>query len=159
MITKQLLLYELKNFASYQKPATAKSLYEKYREPNQTELQFKRKLASIVKQIQDEQLTNLSISPPTGIIVSSNEGYYIARNREQAEYGVNFYREKVTDMQKRLNSLTQLINKTFPEPEQTKGDPENWYVFQGVIKPNWFREIKYKSVAPTIKQGKQNDKG
>ena len=120
MIKKHQLIYELKNFASHDRPLSAKALYEKYKEPNQTELQFKRKLAGMVKEIQDEQLTNSSISKPTGIIVSSNNGYYIAQNREQAELGADYYKQKVVDMQKRLSSLMQLINKTFPEPEQTK---------------------------------------
>lgn len=120
MIDKSNLIVQLLNFASINNPMTARDLYIKFKQPGETLDDYQRQIARMVREIQEEQERNASLSKPNRLIFSSNGGYYIALNRREAEQGFTYYKKKVDDMLVKMNHQKRLIDKVFPLPEQSE---------------------------------------
>lgn len=119
MIRRDQLVMELVTYSSYENPLGARYFCDKYKQKGETLDQYRRQLANMVREINDEIDRNKKLSSPKRIIMSCNGGYYIPQNREEALRGRQYYAEKVTDMQRKLNRMDHLINDIYPEPEQS----------------------------------------
>ena len=96
-------------------------MFEKYGKQNEKLEDYQRMIAKYARELQADQLSQYSVglSKPKGLIFSCNGGYYVARNRDEAIKGRSYYDKKLIDMFKNRRVMKKLIDKAFPESEQT----------------------------------------
>jgi len=118
MITKIQLLIELINFSSFDKPISSRDLFNKYRQPNETLIDYHRKVALLVRELQDDQIIQSGLNQPKKLVFSFSNGYYLTQNREEALGGLEYYIKPGKQIMERGGELLKLIDRTYPEPEQ-----------------------------------------
>ncbi|MBK7106669.1 MAG: hypothetical protein IPH62_15450 [Ignavibacteriae bacterium] len=122
MITKEKLLFELINYSSIDKPLDAAYFFNKFKLPGEGLSDYSRRIAIIVREIQNDQIYYSLINNPFYLVFSSGNGYYIAKNREDAEKGLNFYSERAKSILALTGKIDKMINLAFPleDPNQLK---------------------------------------
>lgn len=119
MITEAQFMVELINFSSGDRPITARAMYTKYATGKEKLEDYQRTIAKYARKIQKDQFKLSPLSKPEKLVFSSNEGYYIAKNRKEADDGLNYYTAKILEMLRQRRKIKIIIQKTYPEPEQT----------------------------------------
>jgi len=119
MIDRTQFIVELRNFSSAERPVTARALFNKHGRPGEKVEDYQRTIARFAREIQTEQFELSFLSKPQKLIFSCNEGYYVAKTRQEAEKGLRYYQEKLYEMLKQRSKLKKVINLTYPEEAQT----------------------------------------
>ncbi|MEN8193925.1 MAG: hypothetical protein ABFS12_13970 [Bacteroidota bacterium] len=119
MIDKDVLLSQLVTFSCFDRPLDARYFYDRYHSKDESILDYKRNVAKLIREIQNDQFYLQKIDKPFYLVFSCNEGYFIARNRGEALIGKEFYFKRARQIIEYTKKLENLINNVFPEPEQT----------------------------------------
>jgi hypothetical protein len=114
MVTKEKLLFELINFSSFDKPLDADFFFKKYKLKGETLSDYNRNIARIIRDLQNDQIYYSQLSKPFYLIFFSGKGYYIAKNRDAAIKGRDFYSERAKSILVLTSKIDKMINIAFP---------------------------------------------
>ncbi|MBK8946459.1 MAG: hypothetical protein IPM32_14480 [Ignavibacteriae bacterium] len=122
MISKETLLFELINFSSFEKPLDAYYFFHKYKIKEADFFNYNKKIVSLFKEIQNDQIYYSLLKKPFHLVFSSGNGYYIAKNRNEAINGRSYYSERAKSILALTGKIDKMINLAFPteDPNQLK---------------------------------------
>lgn len=120
MLSKDILLSALVTFSTFENPLDARYFFEHYSAKGETLNDFKRGIANLIREIQSDQIYQQRMNRAFLLVFSSARGYYVAKNRNEALSGRNFYFSRAHQIIEFTKKFDSLINQVFPEAEQTK---------------------------------------
>lgn len=120
MITKEKLLFELVNFSSINNPLDATYFFSKYKLRGENISDYRRKITQMVKDIQNDQIYNSQTRKPCYLIFSSVKGYYVAKNRDEAIRGRDYYSERAKSILALTNKIDKMISAAFPQKDESQ---------------------------------------
>jgi hypothetical protein len=120
MITKEKLLFELVNFSNIDNPLDATHFFNKYKLRGENISDYRRRIAQMVSDIQSDQIYNAQINKPFYLIFSSGKGYYIAKNRDDAIRGRDFYSARAKAILELTSKIDKMIRSAFPQSDEAQ---------------------------------------
>ena len=120
MITKESVLTDLLNHSSKDKPLDNCFFYNKYSSKEVDPFEFIKQFGSIIHDLQCDQIDAHSSSKPFSLIFETDQGYFIARNREEALMGNHFNLSRVKPLLTISYNYSRMIPIAFPveDPSQ-----------------------------------------
>ncbi len=103
MITKEKIIFHLRNFSNEKKPLSARYFYDQLGDEGESLRDFQRKLASIISEIIIDQMTYKNIA-----ICSCNDGYFIPKTEEGYLRGIYYLHSKIDEVQQRIRFLDEM---------------------------------------------------
>ena len=114
---KQQILFLILNFSSESKPLDSRFFYSKMNdtdEINDEKLKvFQRKLTYSIYEIQEDEYKNYKAGKSFNVILSNNNGYYVARSLQEAINGKDFLYDRVKPIVIRTNRIKEMIQDKF----------------------------------------------
>lgn len=114
MITKKSILTDLITNSSKECPLSKSYFFYKYSDKETDPFVFSSQLGSMIHDLQCDQIDAQSSSRPFHLIFESDQGYYIARNREDALIGNYFNLSKLNTLYTISSNYSRMIQKAFP---------------------------------------------
>ena len=119
MISKDILLSALVTFSTFENPLDSKYFFDHYSAKGENINDFKRGIANLIREIQSDQIYLQKTNRAFQLVFSSARGYYVAKNRKEAQSGRNFYFTRAKQIIEFTKKFDILIAQDFPEAEQT----------------------------------------
>jgi hypothetical protein len=108
---KTEIISDLLTLAREGKERSTRDFWLKYGDEAFTLDDFRRKFQEVIAQLIDDPNKEY-------FICANGRGFYIARNREQAQRGLDFIWSKLDDPLKRFHKNREWINKNYPPTEE-----------------------------------------
>ncbi len=118
MLSKDILLSTLVTFSTFENPLDVRYFHQHYAMKGESLNDFRRGIANLIREIQSDQIYLQKINRPYMLVFSSARGYYVAKNRNEALAGRDFYYSRAKQIIEFTKKFDALINNVYPEPEQ-----------------------------------------
>ena len=118
MLSKDILLSTLVTFSTFENPLDVRYFHQHYAMKGESLNDFRRGVANLIREIQSDQIYLQKINRPYMLVFSSARGYYVAKNRNEALAGRDFYYSRAKQIIEFTKKFDALINSVYPEPEQ-----------------------------------------
>lgn len=118
MLSKDILLSTLVTFSTFQNPLDVRYFHQNYAMKGESLNDFRRGIANLIREIQSDQIYFQKTNRPYLLVFSSPRGYYVAKNRNEALAGRDFYYSRAKQIIEFTKKFDDLINNIYPEPEQ-----------------------------------------
>ena len=118
MMTKEKVLADLLNYSSYDSPLNNCYFFKKYQSGSTlNRSQFDRELERLMNELKCDQIDAESLSKPFYLIYENEEGYYVAKNRDEALLGSNYQLSQVKSEITVSSNFIKMIGRAFPEED------------------------------------------
>ena len=118
MLSKDILLSTLVTFSTFENPLDVRYFHQHYAMKGESLNDFRRDIAKLIREIQSDQIYFQKNNRAYLLVFSSPRGYYVAKNRNEALAGRDFYFARANQIIKFTKKFDILINNIYPEPEQ-----------------------------------------
>ena len=118
MLSKDILLSTLVTFSTFENPLDVRYFHQHYAMKGESLNDFRRGIANLIREIQSDQIYLQKINRPYMLVFSSARGYYVAKNRNEALAGRDFYYSRAKQIIEFTKKFDALINNVYPEHEQ-----------------------------------------
>lgn len=118
MLSKDILLSTLVTFSTFQNPLDVRYFHQNYAMKGESLNDFRRGIANLIREIQSDQIYFQKTNRAYLLVFSSPRGYYVAKNRNEALAGRDFYYSRAKQIIEFTKKFDDLINNIYPEPEQ-----------------------------------------
>ena len=118
MLSKDILLSTLVTFSTFENPLDVRYFHQNYAMKGESLNDFRRGIANLIREIHSDQIYLQKINRPYMLVFSSTRGYYVAKNRNEALAGRDFYYSRARQIIEFTKKFDALINNVYPEPEQ-----------------------------------------
>ena len=119
MLSKDILLSQLVTFSSFEQPLDVRFFFERFSMKGETINYYRIGIANLIREIQSDQIYFQKTNRAYLLVFSSARGYYVAKNRNEALAGRDFYYSRAKQIIEFTKKFDALIDQVFPEPEQT----------------------------------------
>lgn len=118
MLSKDILLSTLVTFSTFENPLDVRYFHQHYAMKGESLNDFRRGIANLIREIQSDQIYFQKTNRAYLLVFSSPRGYYVAKNRNEALAGRDFYYSRAKQIIEFTKKFDDLINNIYPEPEQ-----------------------------------------
>ena len=118
MLSKDILLSQLVTFSTFEQPLDVRFFFERYSIKGETINDYRTGIANLIREIQSDQIYFQKTNRAYLLVFSSARGYYVAKNRNEALAGRDFYFTRAEQIIEFTKKLDKLIDFLYPEDEQ-----------------------------------------